>query len=328
MRSFIRNLLGATGLVCIVAPLSVHPQAYPSKPVRIIVPHSAGGPGDVLARGVAQSLGQTLGQPFVVENRVGTDSIIAVEACVRAAPDGSTVCSVDSFAITLNPVVRSKLSYDPDRDLAPVSQFGTMGSAFSVGATVPANSLKELFELAKARPESLAFGTYGLASANHLYVEWLRNAKGIRFLNVPYKAATQAMQALLSGEIQVVAYSLGASLPHAKAGKIKILAVAGDERSAVLPNVPSFKEAGLDISIRTWFGLFAPIATPREIVLRLNAEVAKLLRVPQFKDKFLAAQGIEMNGPAGGSVEDFTQYIRQEREMYANMVKVIGLKLD
>jgi tripartite-type tricarboxylate transporter receptor subunit TctC len=328
MRSFIRNMLDIAGVVCIAAPLAVLAQAYPSKPVRIIVPHSAGGPGDVLARGVAQSLGQVLGQPFVVENRVGTDSIIAVEACVRSAPDGSTLCTVDSFAITLNPVVRFKLPYDPDRDLAPVVQFGTMGSAFSVGASVPVNSLRELFELAKAKPESLAFGTYGLASANHLYVEWLKNAKDIRFLNVPYKAATQAMQALLAGEIQVVAYSLGASMPHAKSGKIKILAVAGDERSAVLPNVPSFKEAGLDISIRTWFGMFAPAATPRDIVQRLNAEVAKLLRVPQFKDKFLTAQGIEINGPAGGSTEDFARYIRQEREMYANMVKVVGLKAD
>ncbi len=303
-------------------------QTWPAKPVRIIIPTPPGGPLDNLTRAVAQSAAQVFGQPFLVENRVGADSIIAVEACAKSAADGLTLCSVDSFAITLNPVVRSKLPYDPDRDLAPVIQYGTLASALSVHPSVPAGSVRELLELARSKPGAVAFGTYGLASANHLYVEWLRNTRGIVFLDVPYKAASQAMQALLAGEVQVVAFALAPSMAQARAGKMRILAVAGDERSPALPDVQSFKEAGLEVSIRTWFGMFAPAGTSREIIQRLNAEVARVLLAPPFKEKFLTSQGMETSSPAAASPEAFAAYIKQERDMYANLVKVVGLKLD
>ena len=319
-----RLLLG----IVLVAGAMCQAQNYPSRPVRILVPTPAGGPGDLLARGVAQSLGQTLSQAIVVENRVGGDSIIAVDACAKAAPDGLTLCSIDSFAVTLNPVLHSKLPYDPERDLAPVIHYGSMGSALSVRPSLAVNSLRELLEIAKAKPNSISFGTYGLASANNLYVEWMKNALGISFLNVPYKAASQAMQALLTGEIDVMAYSLGQTMAQANAGKVKILAVAGEERSAALPAVPSFKESGLDVSIRAWFGLFAPAATPPQVVQRLNAELAALLASSAFKEKFLSSLGIEAQAPAGQPSEAFARYIRQERAMYANLVKVVGLKVD
>jgi tripartite-type tricarboxylate transporter receptor subunit TctC len=303
-------------------------QGYPSAPVRIIAGFTPGGPGDVCTRGVAQALSQVLGQPFVVENRPGADGIIAMDACVRSVPDGSTLCSVDSYAITLNPVVRTKLSYEPQRDVVPIVQFGALGSALSVHPSLPVNSIRELFELAKAKPNSITFGSFGLASANHLYIEWLKRAKAIEFVEVPYKTASQAMQGLLADQIQVTAFSVGQSAGHAKAGKIRIIAVAGDERSSVYPDAPSFKEAGMEISVLTWFGMFAPAGTPREVVQKLNSEASKLLSSQQFRDKFLTQQGIEVKGPAGKSPEAFAAYMRTEREMYASLVKVIGLKLD
>lgn len=327
MRSIIA-LIASFPLAAATAFQPANAQTYPTKPVRIIVPTPAGGPGDIVARGAAQALGQVLGQAFVVENRLGVESIIGAEACARSAPDGHTLCSLDSFAISLNPLVRSKLPYNPDRDLTPVIQFGTMASALSVHASVPVSSVRELFDLVKAKPKSITFGSFGTASSNNMYIEWLKNAKGIEFYNVPYKAASQAMQGLLAGDIQVIAFSLGQSLGHARAGKIRILAVAGDERSALAPDIPSFKEAGMELSIRTWFGLFAPSATPREIVQRLNAEVGRIIPTPQFKDKFLTTQAIEISGPAGKPTDAFADFLKKEREMYANLVKLIGLKVD
>ena len=226
-------------------------QGYPSRAARLIIPTAPGGPLDTMSRGLAQSLNQALAQPFVVENRVGADGAIALEACARSAPDGMTVCVMDSWPIVLNPALNARLSYDPERDLAPIIHCGTLGSALVVHPSVQANSLRELLELAKAKPNTISFGTYGLASNTYFYVEWLKKAKGIVFLGVPYKAATQAMQAVLSGEIQVFAFGLGQSIVQAKAGKVKILAVAGEERSPSLPDTPSFKESGMELSMRT-----------------------------------------------------------------------------
>ena len=303
-------------------------QSYPSRAVRVLVPTAAGGPLDTVSRGLAQALGQALGQSFVVENRPGADGIIALEACAKSAPDGLTLCSIDSWPITLNPILHAKLPYDPERDLAPVIYYGTLGSALCVHPSVPANSLRELFELAKAKPNSMVFATYGLASNTFFYVEWLKKVKGIPFMGVPYKSTSQAIQAVLGNEAQVFAYGLGQSIGLANAGKVKILAVAGEARSPALPDAPSFKEAGMELSMRTWFGMFAPAATPKEIVQKLNAEIARVLQNPQFMEKFLVNQGVEPTPPSGESTEAFTRFVKQDREMYANLLKTIGIKAE
>ena len=303
-------------------------QSYPTRSVRMLVPTGAGGPLDTVSRGLAQSLSQVFGQSFVVENRTGADGIIALEACAKSAPDALTLCSIDSWPITLNPILHPKLPYDPDRDFAPVIHYGTLGSALCVHPSVPANSLRELFELAKAKPDSIVFATYGLASNTFFYVEWLKKVKGIPFMGVPYKSTSQAIQAVLAGEAQVFAYGLGQSIGLAKAGKLKILAVAGDERSPALPDTPSFKESGMELSMRTWFGMFVPAATPKGIVQKLNAEIARILRTPEFKDKFLTRQGVETNPPSGESTEAFAKFVKQDREMYANLLKTVGVKAE
>lgn len=319
--------LALLAVAALVAPLDhALAQRYPSKPVRIIVPTPVGGPGDIIARGTAAALGALLDQSFVVENRLGVGSIVGAEACARANPDGHTLCSMDSFTLTLNPHVRLKLPYDPIRDFAPIVHFGFLRSSLSVHPSVPANTINELLDLAKARPGALVWGSFGPASSSHFYIEYFRNAKGINFLNIPYKAASEAMQRMVAGEVQVVTFSLGQSVALAKAGKIKMLAVAGETRSPLMPNVPSYKEAGMELSIQTWFGLYAPAATPPDIVQRLNAELVKIIPTPEFKDKFLTTQGIELTGPAAGPIAPFAAYIREETEMYRNLAKVVGVK--
>ena len=309
--------------------LNAAAQAYPSKPVRILIGTPAGGPGDVAARGAAQALGQAFGQSYIVENRVGADGLIAGEAAVRSAPDGYTLYVADSFAISLNPVIRAKMPYDPQKDLAPIVQFGTLASLILAHPSVPANNLREVLELARAKPGTITFGTFGLASSAHLYVEYLKNDRNIHFLNVPYKAASLAFPALLAGEVNVVLFAIGPASAQVKAGKAKALAVNASSRSPLLPEVGTMKEQGVDINIQTWFALFAPAGTPRDIITRSNAEVAKgLVNNPEAKAKFLTSQGMDTSAPAGASADAFAAFLKADRENYAEVVRVTKVRIE
>lgn len=315
-------------LGALIAP-TAHAQVYPAKGLRIIVPTPPGGPGDVVARGLAQALSPALGQPVIVENRVGGDGMIAGEACVRAAPDGYTICVIDGYTMVLNPAVRAKMPYDASRDLTPIVHLGALPAGILVNSSVKANSLRELFELAKASPGKVTWGSFGLASSSYLYIEWLKNARDISFYNVPYKAAIQAFQALLSGEVEVVVFATGPALPHIKTGRIKAIAVNTASRLGYLPDVPTIAESGLEISVVTWFGLYAPAGLPKAIVQRLNAETtARYLNDPTYRDKFLKPTGIELQRPAGESPEAFAEFMKAEGEMYTDLVKVAKIRIE
>jgi tripartite-type tricarboxylate transporter receptor subunit TctC len=304
-------------------------QSYPARTVRIVVGFTPGGPGDLIARGTAQLLGQVFSQPFIIDNRVGATGIIAGEACAKAAPDGYTLCVSDSPAITLNPVMRAKMTYDPLRDLSPIVHYGYLPAALIVHPSMPVKSLQELFDLARAQPGSIKWSSYGQGSVSNLHIEWLRNAKGLNFLNVPYKSAPQSFQALLAGEVQVATFSVGQAAAAVRAGKIRALMVTLGKRSSHLPEVPTYKEAGMEISILLWFGLFAPTGTPKDIVQRLNAEVANgLINHPQMRAKFLTPQGIEIDTPAGESADAFAAAMTAERERLAAIVKTAGIKIE
>jgi len=318
-------------LACMLWTTAMHAsaQAYPSKPVRILVGTPAGGPGDLVARGSAQALSQALGQSYIVENRVGADGLIAGEAAVRSAPDGYTLYVADSFAISLNPVIRAKMPYDPQKDLAPIIQAGTLASLILAHPSVPANNLRELLDLAKAKPGSITFGTFGLASSAHLYVEYLKNEKNIQFLNVPYKAASLAFPAMLAGEVDVVLFAIGPAVAQVKAGKAKALAVNAPARSPLMPEVGTMKEHGVDVDIQTWFGLFAPAGTPRDIINRANTEVAKgLINNAEAKAKFLTSQGMDTVAPAGASADVFAKFLKADRENYAEVVRVTKVRIE
>lgn len=305
-------------------------QGWPSKAVHVLVGTPAGGPSDVVSRGAVLVLGQAFGQPFVVENRVGSDGIIAFEACARSAPDGYTLCTEPNNVVTINPVIRAKMNYDPIRDLVPIFHYGYMEAAILVHPSVPANTLPELFALAKAKPNSLSWGAYGLGSPSHFYIEWLRNAKSISFYNVPYKAASLAFPAMLAGEVQVAIYAVGPAAYQVRAGKARALAITTAKRSSHLPDVPTYKEAGLDIDIGTiWVGLFGPAGLPKEIVNRVNAELAKgLVNNPENREKFLTSQGFVVDAPSGAPAEEFAALLPIERERFMNAAKVAKIRME
>lgn len=324
-----RSAAAAALAAWVVAPALALAQTYPSKPIRATIGTPAGGPGDVVLRGAGQAITNATGQQLVVENRVGVSSILSMEACARGAPDGYTLCSCDQQSLVINRLTRSKLTYSPE-DMVPIILYGFLGAGIHVHPSVPANTLAELFALAKAKPNSITFGSYGLGSAANLYIELWRKDKGIEFLNVPYKAASLAYPAMLAGQVQAVYFAItGVAAQNAKAGKAKTLVVMLDSRTPDLPDVPTYIEAGLDLGLVTWFGLCAPPKIPRDIALRLNGVVAKgLLGDPELRQKFVHSQGIVVQGAAGGLPEAFARHIAAERERYTRIVKITGVRED
>ncbi|MCC6473171.1 MAG: tripartite tricarboxylate transporter substrate binding protein [Burkholderiales bacterium] len=318
--------LAALALGCAAA--CVQAQGYPTRAVRVLVGTAAGGPQDIIARGSAQVLQQALGQAFVVENRPGADSIIGMEACARAAPDGHTLCTADNWAVALNPLTRLKLPYDPARDFAPIVHYGFLTVAVLARPSLPQNSMREVFEFLKANPGRISWGSYGASSATQLYMAYYKNARGIQFLNVPYKSASLTFPAMLGGEIDMAYLAIGLAAQSVKSGKAKALAVVGpSERSPMLPEVPTWQEAGMEFNIATWFGLFAPAAVPREVVSRVHATLAKgLFEDAQARAKFLTGIGMAIEPPAGGTPQALGALVGAEREKLARLVKIVGLK--
>ncbi len=321
-------ILAVATAVSLAAPLPLQAQSYPSKAVRIIVPFPVGGPGDIPPRGIAQALAQNMGQPFVVENREGADGVIGVDACAKSTPDGYTICNASNGTTIVNSVVRPKLSYDPFKDLVGIVQIGTLYSMIMATPSVPANSMVEVLALLKAKPESLTLGTFGQINMSSMVGEFTKSRMGAAFYPIPYKSASQALQAALSGQVQVVGFAMGQASIHVKSGKMKPLAINSDKRLPAFPDVPTLKELGIDVNYRSWFALFAPAAVPREIVRRLNAEVAKIIADPQIRTKFLTSQGLETDWPTGASPEDFAKFMLAEREDFVRLAKIANIPIQ
>jgi tripartite-type tricarboxylate transporter receptor subunit TctC len=320
----------AHGLVVALAASTfagAHAQSYPSKPVRLILPQPAGsGPSDVSSRAMAQELSQSFGQPFVIDNRPGANGIIGAQAVAKSPPDGYTLCITSASVISVNPFMYPDMPYDPPKDFAPVIMIGFSNQALVANPRVAANNLRELLDLARAKPGTITWGSFGPSSASHLYIEWLRNTKGLQFYNVPYKTAGQALQAAIAGQVDLAIFALGGAVPQVKSGKLKALAIAGDERNAALPGVPSLKESGIEIVLRNWYGVFAPVATPRDIVQKLNAAMAKIIADRKFQEFLDTKAGLGVEAPAGGSPEAFAAFLKTDRETYRDVVRITGAK--
>lgn len=299
-------------------------QPYPSKPIRIIT-STAGGPYDIAMRGLSGPLSQSLGQSIVIDNRTGGSFIPLAEACAHATPDGHTLCTSDSFAQSLNPLLFSKLPYET-KEFAPIIFIGALNSVILVNAASPAKNIQELIDMAKAKPDSLSFATAGPGSGANIYVEYLRREKGIAFLNVPYKSFPQGLAAAMTGEVNVATFAIGAGLAQAKSGKVRALATTAPQRSIFAPDLPSLSEVGVDIAVNTWIGMMGPSGLPREIVMRLNAEYKKLLADKPLVEKFVMGQGFEPVPPSGGSPEEFARFIRSDQEAYARAIRIVGIK--
>lgn len=303
-----------------VSPLCA--ESYPNKPIRFILPYSPGGAVDTIGRIVAQKLAEGLGQSVVPENRPGAGSTIGTEIAVRAKPDGYTIV-IGSASITISPSLYKKLNYDSIRDLAPISMTALGHQVFLVHPSLPVKDLKELVAYARANPGKLNFGSGGIGNPGHLALELLKSDAKINIVHVPYKGAGPAMIGLVGGEVSMLASSMAAAIPHIKSGKVKALAVLGDERSALLPNVPTSKEAGIDnwvVSSR--YGFLAPAGTPRGIIDRLNAEWARSAAMPDTREK-LKNVGVE---PLTSTPEQYHEFLKTEIARWGKVVREANIK--
>jgi tripartite-type tricarboxylate transporter receptor subunit TctC len=320
-----RELLLGLGALAIIAFASqvARAQAWPVKAVRIIVPAAPGATSDILARGLVEPLQKALGQPIIVENRVGADGVIGTEACARAAPDGYSLCATASNSIVLNAVARAKLPYDVLRDLAPVVQAGFFDSVLVVHPSVPANTLQQLLDYAKANPDKVNWGHFGVNSTGYMYMEWLNRSKGSKFFPVPYKTQPQNMQGIVVGETGVTLGSFNHFGSLLKEGKLRALAVTTNQRVDYLPGVPTFDELGIKLPLRTWFGFHYPSATPRELIMRVNGELRKILESPIFKSNILDRISVSANT---STPEEFDRYVREQIKAVTELAAFIGIR--
>ncbi len=303
-------------------------QSYPSKPLRVMVASVAGGPPDIIMRGFSEPLRQEFGQPVIIENVPQGDGIVAAQNLIRAAADGYNLLMASAGPITVNPVLQSKLPYEPRTDLAPVVMIAQFNSVFVVNAAVPANTLRELIALARAKPGAITFGTAGTPTTSNLYAEWFRHNQGIDFYNVPYKSNPQALQAVIAGEVQATVFAAGAAVAQARAGKTRVLAIISEKRVAAYPELPTVREEGLDVVIRNWYGVFAKAGTPREIVDRWNRSVSKVTQDQAFQDKILFSNGMERAAPSGEPAEVFAQFLARDRALYERLRSEGKLKIE
>lgn len=306
--------------LALCAAQSAAAQAYPTKPVRLIVPFAPGGPNDILARLIGQKLAESWGQQVIVDNRPGGGTVIGTEIAVRSAPDGYTLLMI-STSHTSNPSLR-KLPYDPIRDLEPVILLASGPNVVLAHPSVPARSVKELIALARARPEQVAYGSGGIGTSTHLSGAMLAQMAGVKMIHVPYKGAGPATLELLSGQISWMVGTLLPSMPHIRSARLRALAVTSAKRSAVLPEVPPVADTLPGFEAMSWYGVAAPGATPPELVARLNREIARQLGAPDVRER-IAAEGTEV---IGGSPQEFAAFYRSEIEKWAKVIRAAGLR--
>ncbi len=298
---------------------------YPTKPVNLIVGMAPYGPSDIVARLMARKLSEVLGQAVIVVNRTGAGGTIAAAAAAKSPSDGYTLFLGTTGPLASAPSLYPNLSYDPLKSFAPISRVVTTSFLILVHASVPANSLRELIDLAKSKPGQLSYGSAGAGSTPHIAAEMFKTQAGVDLLHVPYKGAAHALPDLLSGRIHLMFDSPTMSLPHIRTGKLRALAVTGGKRFPQLPDVPTVAEAGLPgLEVSIWTGLLAPKGTPDHIVMRLNSEVRKILAMREVQDVF-SKQGSE---PAGNSPEEFATLIRDDGAKWSRAVKASGAKLE
>lgn len=300
-------------------------QDFPSRAIKLVVPYSAGGLPDVMARIIAQRVTESIGQPVLVENLPGAGGIGGTETVVKAAADGYTLLVTDGSQLTVNPHLYSKLSYDPVKTLTPVSLVGAAPLFMAVNTSVPAKTLAELIALAKSKPGQLNYGSPGIGSMPHLSVEALKAAVGIDTQHIPYKGSQQSVQALLAGDITFSMVALGSVAAQMAAGRVRLLAISAPTRSAQLPDIPTFIELGIaDFNFQPRIGIVAPARTPAAIIAKLSAEIAKASKHPDTVQRFNAVN-IEA---VGSTPEAYAAIIRADYERNGRIVKLSGAKAE
>ena len=299
------------------------PDAYPSRPVRLIAPFVPGGPTDIVARVVAQKMGDNLKQSFIVDNRAGAGGSVGMELTAAAAPDGYTLVIGGSGNLSVNPALNPKITYNVLRDFQPLTQTTSGPQMIVVNPGVQAKSTKELIALAKARPGQLNYASGGVGTGTHLGVELFKLAAGIDIVHVPYKGTGQALTDVIGGQVQMMLASMLPAVPHLKAGRVRGLAVTSVKRSPIYPEMPTVAESGVPgFETTSWHGILAPARTSKPLAARIHAELVKMLTQPDVKATF-GAQGMDV---VASSQDEFAAYIRGETAKWTKVVKAIGIK--
>jgi tripartite-type tricarboxylate transporter receptor subunit TctC len=314
-------------LSLVAAATTASAQAFPSKPVKIVVSYPAGGVVDVLARPLAAGLQQEWGgNPVIVENRPGANAIIGTDYVAKQPGDGHTLLFANDPSLSSNQYLYSKLPYDPVKDLVPVAMVASTTLILTVNSALPANNLRELIELAKRKPGELSYGSFGPGSVTHLDTEAFASAAGIKLLHVPYKGTADVVQAQMGGQISMAFGAIGPVIPLMRAGKLKPIGVASLQRQPLVPDVPTLHEAGMpNFEARSWFGIAAPAGTPRAVIEKIAADVRKVVAQPEYRKKYILDQGLESldMGP-----DQFAEYLVKDRAKYAQRIKNANVRLD
>jgi tripartite-type tricarboxylate transporter receptor subunit TctC len=312
-------------LVCVLPAALAVSQSFPVKPLRIVVPFSAGGPTDITARFIAPRMTELLGQSIVIDNRAGATGIIGAELVAKSPPDGYTLLMATASVVAINMVTYSKLPYDTLRDFQPLTPIMTTATILVVHPSVPAKSLKDLVALARARPGQITMASAGTGGTLHLPIEMLMKSAGIRMTHVPYKGAAPAVIDVVAGQVSGMFVDLPVISPHVKAGKVRALAMASPQRSVYFPEVPTTKEAGYsNVELQNYYALFLPARTPQEIVGKLHDAAVKTVNTPAVREK-LVGSGAD---PLTMTPEEFTRFLRADIEMWGKVVKAAGVKVD
>lgn len=306
-----------TACALVVSPVVALAQAYPAKPIRMILPFPPGGPTDITGRAIAQKLAEQLGQAVVPENRPGAAGNLGLEMASKSPPDGYTIV-LAAPPIAISPSLYKKLNYDAQKDLAPISLVAGIENIMVVHNSVPAKTLKEFIALARRHPGQLNFSSSGAGSTNHLASELLKGRYKLNMVHVPFKGSSPALVALMSGEVDFGTMAVPGAIPIVRANRVRALAVLSKERVPALPEVPTAKEAGVDdFVVSIWYGILAPAGTPRDVISRLNTEIHKALASADLKQR-LAASGVD---PLTSTPEEFASHIRSETVRYAKIIK-------
>lgn len=303
---------------------AVAAQNYPTKPIRFIVPFAPGGGVDIVARAIAAKLTDIVSQQIIVDNRGGGGTIIGTELAARAAPDGYTLL-FGSTSLSINPALRSKLPYDTLKDLTPVTQASFQAYVLAVHPSLAAKTVKEFIALAKAKPNTLTYGSPGLGSGSHLVAEFFALATGTELVHVPYKGSSPAMADLIGGQINFTYGTILAVAPHVRSGKLRALAVSSGRRSSIMPDVPTIAEAGVPrFDATSWNGVLVPTGVPRPVITRIHTSVVQALQTPEVRER-LTGDGAE---PVGSTPEAFAAFIRAEIAKWGKVIKAAKLKVE
>jgi tripartite-type tricarboxylate transporter receptor subunit TctC len=324
MKLVFRAVMIAGALCWSIAAWPQAGEAWPSKPVKFVVP-VAGGGADILSRMFGEKLRQVLGQPFIVENKPGANGMIATEYVARSPADGHTLLFSFTAAHLVTPTLYPKVSYDPIKDFIPVAQIGSGGNLLLVPAGTPVRTVKEFIEYVRARPGQLSYGSWGNGSGGHLAMESLLKQTGLKMQHVPYKSNVASVADLLAGHIQVAFADMQSTVPHIRSGKLRVIAQNSKKRAVTMPDVPTLNEEGIKWDLDAWFGVFAPAGTPLSIVNRLNQEINKVLASDDMSERF---RQVNLHDRTPKSVQDFTETVRRDYVEWGNLVRENNIKVE